>query len=152
MVFFKNDGEVSYFNIWKEVGSHYHEIIASGLGQISVVVACSFSLLLLLLRKTEQGKLRFLRPQTWVVIWPIPAVFQINNALFLSLTSRPWDRLICLSCLPQTSIRPVPTPFLRLNIDIISFEELSLTTAHPISPECKTFQRCWFRSVYHLLV
>ena len=54
-IFIKNDGEVSYFNIWTEVGSHRHENIASGLGGISVVVAHSFSLLLILLRKTEQG-------------------------------------------------------------------------------------------------
>ena len=55
MVFFKNDGEVSYFDFWTKVGSHHHETIASGLGGISVVVVLSFSLLLILLRKTEQN-------------------------------------------------------------------------------------------------
>ena len=55
MVLFKNDGEVSYFNFWTKVGSHHHETIASGLGGISVVVVLSFSLLLILLRKTEQN-------------------------------------------------------------------------------------------------
>lgn len=53
--FFKNDGEVSYFDIGTEVGSHHHETIASGLGGISVVVAHSFSLLLILFRKIAQG-------------------------------------------------------------------------------------------------
>lgn len=53
--FFKNDGEVSYFDIGTEVGSHHHEAIASGLGGISVVVAHFFSLLLILFRKIEQG-------------------------------------------------------------------------------------------------
>lgn len=54
-VCFKNDGEVSYFDIGTEVSSHHHETIASGLGGISVVVTHSFCSFSILFRKIAQG-------------------------------------------------------------------------------------------------